>query len=30
MEQKINMKFGKFPMKLKAGPMKSIFFNLLD
>ena len=30
MEQKINMKFAKFPMKLKAGTMKSIFFNLLD
>jgi Cdc6-like AAA superfamily ATPase len=30
MEEKINMKFATFPMRLKAGSMKSIFFNLLD
>jgi Cdc6-like AAA superfamily ATPase len=30
MEQKINMKFGKFPLRLKQGGMKGLFFNLLD
>jgi hypothetical protein len=30
MEEKINMKFATFPMKLKAGSMKSLFFNLLE
>jgi hypothetical protein len=30
MEQKINMKFASFPMKLKAGSLKSIFFSLLE
>lgn len=24
------MKFGSFPLKLKQGPIKSIFFNLLE
>jgi len=30
MEQKVNMKFASFPMKLKAGSLKSIFFSLLE
>lgn len=30
MEQKINMKYGKFPTRLKSGDLKAIFFGLLE
>ena len=29
-EEKINMRFVKFPLKIKQSPIKNIFFNLLD